>query len=95
MRDFPYNYLKIHTHGNKHKNNFNCYLTCLPTLRGGNVQFSNILLTTKTSFVSHITAELATHILDPTNKVREVMRVILPSIKSRRLKIVLNPLSDP
>ena len=32
---------------------------------------------------------------DPINKVREVMRVLLPSIKSRQLTIALISLSDP
>ena len=51
--------------------------------------------------MSHtFTAEFSDHstyeaVLDPINKVREVMRVIFPSIKRRQLTIALISLSDP
>ena len=102
-----YSYLKIHTHGSKHKTNLNCNFTGLPTLHGSDVRFSHmsvfdkILLITKIAFIHvwwclthsllslyHGTYEA---VLDPINKIREVMRVILLSIKSRQFTNVLVP----
>ena len=67
--------------------------------------FDKILLITKIAFIqvwwcltySLLSLYYSTYeaVLDPINKVREVMRVILPSIKSRQPTIALISLSDP
>ena len=89
----------------------NCNLTGSPTLHVSDVRFSHmnvfdkILLITKIAFIqvwwcltySLLSLYYSTYeaVLDPINKVREVMRVILPSIKSRQPTIALISLSDP
>ena len=81
--------------GSKHKCNSNCHVTGLPTVHDGDVWLSYMNVFTKIAFIpvwwclthsllrsAHSTYEA---VLDPTNKVRQVMRVILPSVKSRQL----------
>ena len=97
--------------GSKHKTNFNCNFTGLPTLHGSNVRllhmsaFDKILFITKIAFIrvwwcltySLLSLYYSTYeaVLDPINKVREVMRVIFQPNKSRRLTNVSIPLADP
>ena len=100
-----------HLRGSKYKANSNCNFTGLPTLHGSDVRlshmnvFDKILLITKITFidvvddVSHslLSSDHSTYEaeLDPINKVRQVMTIILPSIKSRELIVALISLSDP
>ena len=94
-------------HGSKHKINCNCNFTGLPTWNGSDERFSHmsvfekIRLITKIAFTpvwwcltySLLSLYYSTYeaVLDPINKVREVMRVILPSIKSSELTMCWFP----
>ena len=106
MRDFLAIILKV-IHASNHEAHSNCNPTGLPTLHGSDGRlslmnvFDKILFITKIVFIRvwwcltysllslHHSAYAAG--LDPLNKVREVMRVIFPSITSRQLTNALVP----